>query len=91
MAAKKKGAKKTTSRAASTPYIDREIVSNNGQANWETLHSALLAGTSVELISVLIPQAGTVPRVTMVARIWLDHRADGSNDPERTPPNPPIV
>ena len=86
--ANKKSEKKSVlkqSDNATVLFFDREITGSDGAANWNSLHSALLAGRSVELIPIVLPH-----RVTMIARIWFDYRADGSNDPTKTPPNPPL-
>ena len=72
--------------ATQIPYIDQEIVGNDAATNWNSLTAALLAGRSVELIPVV--QAN---RVRMIARTWLDFRADGSNDPRVTVPKPPLA
>jgi hypothetical protein len=71
--------------ATQIPYIDQEIVGNDAATNWNSLTAALLAGRSVELMPVV--QAN---RVRMIARTWLDFRADGSNDPRVTVPKPPL-
>ncbi len=72
-------------RGTPKPYIDQEIVGGDPATNWNNLTAAMLAGRSVELIPILQGN-----RVRTIARTWLDYRADGSNDPQQTPPAPPL-